>query len=114
MRRLPSPSRKGLTVLHHSPGARQLTVEVFDVIKALSQERLADATHACQPNDGAFLLVLFDKPLPKAPLYHVHALLHIVLLNAINCSEEISRKIQTRCDCLRPSSGRIGSSHANP
>src|SRR5271157_5304973 len=73
--------KEGLRVFHHSPSAWELTVEVFNVGETLAEEGLPNTADSCQPDHGAFTPSLFDEFLPEVSLYHMHVLLHKVLLN---------------------------------
>ena len=42
-----------LGVVHLTPHAGQLAIEVFDRIQRLGEASLTDATHSCQPDNGS-------------------------------------------------------------
>lgn len=73
--------KESLRVFHHSPCARELTVEVFHVGETLAEEGLPNSADSSQPDHGAFTPGSLDEFLPEASLYHMHVLLHKVLLN---------------------------------
>jgi hypothetical protein len=73
--------KEGLRVFHHSPCTWELTVEVVNAGETLAEEGLPNSADSRQPDHGAFTPSSLDECLPEMSLYHMHVLLHMVLLN---------------------------------